>query len=176
MLCMYKTCTQGSPHLPARWVAVSAGLTLMVQANIRPKMSWLGGVTEGCGFWRGEAVAGTLTCPGSTHPLHCPCLGCSWVMPISRHGFLSSMGASQLAKPAGTGCPGGTGAASPCSTGHMPAGFLPKNLSCCEDKSETIWKSKSIPAQCRASLIASLSAFNCNELYGLARWGAEPLG
>lgn len=124
----------------------------------------------------GEAVAGSPTCPGSTHPLRCPWLGCSWVMLISRRGFLSSMGASQPGKPVGTGCPGGAGAASPRSTGQMPAGLLPERLSRCEDKLEAIWKSKSIPAQCRASLIASLSAFNCNELYGSARRGAEPLG
>lgn len=54
--------------------------------------------------------------------------------------------------------------------------FFLERLSCCGDKLEAIWKSKSITAHCQASLIASLSAFNCNELYGSARWGAEPLG
>lgn len=60
--------------------------------------------------------------------------------------------------------------------GQMPVGFLPERLSCCKDNLETIWKSRSLGAQCRASPIALLSAFNCNELYGSARRGAEPLG
>lgn len=58
---------------------------------------------------------------------------------------------------------------------QMPVGFPPERLSCCEDKLETICKSKSIPAQCQVSLIASLSAFNCNELSGSARRGAKTL-
>lgn len=55
------------------------------------------------------------------------------------------------------------------SMGEMPVGFLLERLSCCEDKLETIWKSKSIPA----ILIASLPAFNCNELYGWAQRGCQ---
>lgn len=59
---------------------------------------------------------------------------------------------------------------------QMPVWFPPERLSCCEDKLETVWESKSIPTQCWVSLIASLSAFNCNELSGSAQWGAETLG
>lgn len=68
--------------------------------------------------------------------------------------------------PAHTAWPWGAGAAFP---SKCQWGFL-------EDKLETIWESKSIPTQCGVSLIASLSAFNCNELSGSAQRGAETLG
>lgn len=106
MLCIYKTFTEGSTHLPARWVAGSAGLTLMVPANMQPKISRLGGITGGCSIWCDKAVAETPTCPGSTCPLRCPWLGCAWVIPVSCCGFLSRVGAHQPAKLVGTGCPG----------------------------------------------------------------------
>lgn len=87
-----------------------------------------------------------------------PSISCSWVPPPHPaprgDGWWCRMGL-------GWGCSGR---------------FFLERLSCCGDKLEAIWKSKSITAHCQASLIASLSAFNCNELYGSARWGAEPLG
>lgn len=75
--------------------------------------------------------------------------------------------------------PWGTGAPQPLTALGCRmelVGFLPERLSCCEDKLEAIWKSKSITACCRTSLIASRSGFNCNELYGSARRGAKALG
>jgi len=142
-----------------------SGFTPMAQANAWLKMSWLGGIEQP---WLGRLrVLGPCRVP-----LPCRGLGKAHSSPWASH----RRGCKPAGKACGHGLPWGAGAASPRSTGQTPVGFLPEKLSCCEDKLETIWKRKSIPAQCRASLIASLSAFNCNELYGSARRGAEPLG
>lgn len=161
-------CIKLTPGAVLPCVQVSAGFTLRVQANSWSKTSWLGDMVR---LRLGHArVLGP----------YCQQLCCGWVQPpccgFGKADFLPRVSQWPGCKSAGKvwrrGCPG----LQEQHPGAGVSGVSLERLGCCEDPLETIWKSKSIPAQCRVSLIASRSAFNCNELYGSAQRGAEALG